>query len=95
MTRTTATILLALLLAGCGSPTPMLDERFGSAVLANKRAQYLHPDAGASAARPAGLDGTAARAAVQRYDKGFESPAPTIDVINIGGGITGGGQGTR
>lgn len=90
-------LLLALpaLLAGCASPTAGLDEHFGQAVLPDKQAQYLHPDAGNTAAAPAGLDGTAAQAVIARYHQSFKSPPPTVNVINIGGSLTGNGSSAR
>ncbi len=94
MTRLFAAIAFALLLAGCGSPSPMLDASFGAAVRQNKQAQFVHPQPVAAASVAAGLDGTAARAAVQRYDKTFTTPPRTVNVINIGGGIAGASTGT-
>ncbi len=93
MTRLFAPSVLALLLAGCASPTPMLDASFGAAVRQDKQAQFVHPQPLAAASAAGGIDGTAARAAVQRYDKTFASPPRTVNVINIGGGITGSSAG--
>ncbi|OIQ85007.1 hypothetical protein GALL_331600 [mine drainage metagenome] len=94
MTRLFAATAFTLLLAACSSPSPMLDASFGAAVRQNKQAQFVHPQPAAAASVAAGLDGTAARAAVQRYDKTFTTPPRTLNVINIGGSIAGSTSGT-
>ena len=38
---------------------------------------------------PAGLDGASARSVIQRYRKGFEKPQPAVNVLNIGGSLSG------
>lgn len=89
MHRTASTSMLLALLAGCSSPTASLDAHFGQAVLRDKQAQYLHPDAGMTAgAAPAGLDGSAAQAVIARYHQSYKSPPPTVNVINIGGSLS-------
>lgn len=81
--------VLPALLAGCTSPTAGLDAHFGQAVLRDKQAQYLHPNAGMRAeAAPTGLDGTAAQAVIARYHQSYKSPPPTVNVINIGGSLS-------
>lgn len=75
-------------LTGCVSPTPMLDEHFGDAVRAAKEQQILNPDAGRNTDPVAGLDGPAAKEAVDRYQDSFKAPPPVTNVINIGGTIT-------
>ncbi len=78
------------LLSGCSSPTPMLDSSFGQAVLYDKQAQYIDPQAGIQPGEPAGLDGKSAQAVIDRYHQSYKSPPPAFNVINIGGTIAGG-----
>lgn len=84
-------ICAVTLLAGCAynSFTPNYDARFGEAVRAATLAQTLNP---AGTARPPelGLEGTSAREAVIRYQDSFKTPPPVVNVINIGGAVSGG-----
>jgi hypothetical protein len=90
MTRL-ANVLLLALLGGCASsPTPHYDARFGDAVRQARQSMYLNPTANADPV--AGMDGKAAREAVGRYQDSFRAPPPVVNVINIGGAISGGGQ---
>jgi hypothetical protein len=79
------------LLAGCAynSFTPNYDARFGEAVRAATLAQTLNPAGTARAPEP-GLEGTSAREAVIRYQDSFKTPPPVVNVINIGGAVSGG-----
>lgn len=82
------TVLAALgLLAACASPTPDYDRRFGESVRHNRQAQVADPQAGARDDAMAGLDGSGAREAMQRYRDSFKQPPPVVNVINIGGGV--------
>jgi hypothetical protein len=85
-------LLPALALAACvSSPTPNYDARFGLAVREARLAQTLNP--GAVSTNPVmGMDGPAAREAAGRYRDSFKAPPPVVNVINIGGGVAGGGQ---
>jgi type IV pilus biogenesis protein CpaD/CtpE len=62
-----------LALAGCSS-SPRIDDHFGEAVRANLSAQVANPAASNSANPAAGVDGHAARAAQERYEKSFTQP---------------------
>lgn len=87
--------LMALLAAGCAENRYREEEGFGDAVRAAKARQIINPDASRSAKRPDGLDGKAAKATIDRYEKSFESPPAPVNVFTIGiGGSTGasGGQ---
>lgn len=90
MTAKTA-LLLALaapLVAACaGSPTPVYDAHFGDAVRAARAQQTLNPEASQNPDPVAGIDGQAAREAMERYHESFKSPPPTFNVINIGGAL--------
>ena len=79
-------------LAGCASTTPNLDARFGEAVREARALQTINPDAAKNPDPVAGLDGRAARSAMERYQESFKTPPATFNVINIGGSITGGGS---
>jgi hypothetical protein len=86
-TIATGVVLLALALQGCRT-SPRIDDHFGEAVRANLAAQTLHPQASNNTNPAAGVDGHAARAALQRYQKSFEQTeqqaAPGI--VNLGSG---------
>ena len=80
--------LLAMLglaaLAGCAN-TPRYDARFGDAVRHARVAMTINP-AGSSMNDPvSGIDGQAAKEAVNRYHETFKEPPPVVNVINIGG----------
>lgn len=85
-------VAVAGLLGGCVSPTPILDEHFGEAVRQAREQQILNPDAGNNPDPVTGMDGPAAKEAMQRYRDSFKSPPPVTNVINIGGTITGEGK---
>lgn len=88
-TKTIATgvVLLALALQGCRT-SPRIDDHFGEAVRANLAAQTLHPQAAHNSNPAAGMDGHAARAAQQRYEKSFEQAdhQATPSLLNLGNG---------
>jgi len=83
---------LAIALGGCASHTPNLDSRFGEAVNSAKADQIVNPDASQNTDPVAGVDGKAAKAAVDRYHESFKNP-PATPVFTIGvGGSSSGGQ---
>ncbi len=84
-------ILLAAasLAAGCAAPLLVVDGNFGRAVNGAKAGQVIDPDAPSRRRSPAVTDGQAAKSAVDRYQKSFESPPPPINVLNIGIGSGG------
>lgn len=87
-----AVLGLTLALAGCAATeTPRHDASFGQAVLSARAQQTLNPDAPSKPQAPAGIDGRAARAAMEHYHQTFRAPPPSFNVINIGGGL-GNGQ---
>jgi hypothetical protein len=62
--------LLGTLLQGCSS-TPRFNDNFGASVRANLAAQVIDPAAAANADPVSGMDGAAARAAQERYQRSF------------------------
>lgn len=92
--KTLPGLAVFLLLAGCASipasTTPELDKHFGSAVNLAKARQILNPEASRDTDPVAGIDGKAAAATSDRYEKSFKEPPPTMNVINIGGPLAGG-----
>jgi hypothetical protein len=76
--------------------TPRLDCDFGDSVNMAVARQTLDKDAAVKNAKKdvAGLDGVAAREALVRYQKSFQTPEPTPNVFSIGvsGGSSNSGQ---
>lgn len=72
--RRAALVLLACGAQGCISTTPQWDSQFGAATRANLAAQTIDPTAGASRNSAVGLDGRAARAAIDNYERSFAQP---------------------
>jgi hypothetical protein len=72
--------------------TPRLDCTFGDSVNMAVARQIIDKDAGAknAAKRTAGMDGVAAKEAIDRYQKSFRSPEPTSSAFTIG--VSGGAQ---
>jgi len=95
-----ATLFGTVVLAGCATNTPYIDQHFGEAVNAAKAQQTINPDASQNTDPVAGVDGQAANAAIDRYHKSFVQPPVTPNVFNIGVGASTGssgamGSGTR
>lgn len=86
--------MVGLVVAGCAMPArndgaqqSEVDTRFGDAVRQARAQQTLYPDA-RSTDPVAGIDGVAARNTIERYQKGFEQPPPTFNILGIGGGAS-------
>lgn len=67
---------LALLLSACAATTPQSDARFGQSVRATLASQVAQPAAVRNANPVSGVDGQAARAAQERYERSFAKPEP-------------------
>ena len=80
---------LSAVLVGCVTPAPNLDQKFGDAVNAAKAQQTLHPDASLNQTPAVGMDGQAAKGAVDRYHRTFEQPQAPVIVNTIGIGTSG------
>lgn len=65
---------LALLLAGCAATSPQADARFGQSVRAALASQVAQPGAVRNADPVSGVDGRAARAAQEQYERSFAKP---------------------
>lgn len=63
--------VLGALLQGCSS-SPRFNDHFGASVRANLAAQVIDPAAAANANPPHGVDGTAALAAQERYQRSYK-----------------------
>ena len=72
--RWAALALLACGAPGCVSTSPEWDARFGAATRSNLAAQVLDPSGAASGNPALGLDGRAARAAIDNYQRSFARP---------------------
>jgi hypothetical protein len=78
-------------LAGCAaSTTPDYDLKFGDAVRQARAQMILNPNAGTNPDPVTGMDGIAAREATVLYQGTFKTPPPVVNVINIGGSVSGG-----
>ena len=83
--RLAAGVLLTLALGACGT-TPRLDRQFGASVAVLRAQQTLHPQAGANTDPVSGIDGPAASAAYDNYQKSFSAPVPQPAAFTIGVG---------
>ena len=82
-------VAAACLLSACAPTTPQWDANFGNSVRAAVAAQTLNPEASQNPDQVRGMDGRAAREAMDRYQKSFKEPTPQPNVFTIG---VGGGQ---
>lgn len=82
----TTLLALASSLIACAEPAPRLEAEFGNATRATLNAQIINPDAGNNPDPVAGLDGRAAHAVIQNYQKSFINPEPSTNALTIGVG---------
>lgn len=71
-------LLLGAMLQGCSS-TPRFSDHFGAALRTNLSAQVINPAAAANADPAFGVDGAAARAAQERYQRSFKEADANAD----------------
>lgn len=91
MLRIASIAVAAMIVAGCAEYPSHVDDQFGMAVTRARAQQTIDPDAPSKRRDVPGIDGQAARASVERYEKSFETPPPPVNVFTIGvGGGTGG-----
>ena len=95
--RTFVLVAIPVALASACVPTaPTFDQHFSEATRTIQAQQVRNPDAPvANQGKMAdGVDGVAAREAVQRYQKSFAEPPanPNMFTIGVGGGAGGGSE---
>jgi hypothetical protein len=73
-----------LLLAACSAPPWQPDPPLGAVARSVLTSQVLAPDAGRQASAVNGIDGHAAAASQQRYQRSFSEPAPAPAALTIG-----------
>ena len=82
-----ATILtIVVMLNACVEPAPRYEAEFGNATRATLNAQIINPEAGNNPDPVTGLDGRAARDAINNYQKSYANPEKPQNVFNIGVG---------
>ncbi|MFT5642666.1 MAG: outer membrane murein-binding lipoprotein Lpp [Janthinobacterium sp.] len=81
-----AGIVCSLVLAGCASTTPNLDQHFGSSLKLIKAQQILNMQAAYNVNPVQGLDGMAAKSAYDAYQKSYKSAQPQSGSYVIGVG---------
>jgi hypothetical protein len=91
----TLAILLATVITGCATKTPILDEHFGEAVNSAKALQIINPDAGLNAEAPDGMSGKTLGAVMDRYHDSYKTPTVQNNVFTIGIGESGGAGGGK
>ncbi|MES2503134.1 MAG: hypothetical protein V4545_11050 [Pseudomonadota bacterium] len=85
--------LVLLHIGACTQPMPRYDSEFGNTIRNTMNAQVIDPKAGSNPDPVAGLDGRAARDAINNYQKSFAKPEPTPNVFSLGIGNSSGGSG--
>jgi type IV pilus biogenesis protein CpaD/CtpE len=82
--RRNSFLLVSLLgtLQGCSS-TPRFNDNFGASVRANLSAQVIDPAAAANTDPVSGVDGVAARAAQERYQRSFNDTSSASSPIQL------------
>lgn len=88
-------VAMLLISTGCAGPS-RLEMDYGTSYKLAKFNQVLNPEAEKNLEPVTGFDSGAAKATMDRYQKGFEKPTPPPTyVLSVGGiGTGGGGMGT-
>jgi type IV pilus biogenesis protein CpaD/CtpE len=73
--------LTAWWLSACASSTPHYDQHFGESVRATLASQVINPAASANPNPVAGIDGRAAIAGQDHYERSFSQPTPPPTVL--------------
>ena len=81
----TCLALLGLITSACGT-TPRLDRQFGRSVDLLRNQQVINPQASLNRDPVSGMDGRAANAAYETYQKSFTAPVPQATAFTIGVG---------
>lgn len=92
--RAALLLTLGAALGGCMTSTPVWDAHFGNAARTVSQMQIIDPHAGEHTPSTPGVDGKAAVAAQDAYDKSFQAAptTPNAFVIGIGNGSGSGSQ---
>jgi hypothetical protein len=93
--RTALCICPVLALSACASSIWAPDAGLGQTVRQAQRLQTIDPQAALRAPVEQGADGAIAKAAIDRYQKSFETLPPPVNVLNIGVGTGVNASGTR
>lgn len=88
-----ATLALVAMTSACGTPgngktaygSSLTDAAFGDSVRQARLRQTIDVDAGSKHGDTVAGDAGSAVRALQQYDKSFEQPRPTMNVLGIGG----------
>ena len=88
-------IAAAALCSGCANYLYAEPPGFGQSVVGARASQVIDPNAPSKARAAPVADGQAAKAAIDRYQKSFETPPAPVNVLNIGigSGNSGGSSG--
>ena len=70
-----AALAVCALLSACAATTPDWDRHFGETIHTALASQIINPEAARNADPVSGIDGAAAHAALQNYQKSFAAPA--------------------
>ena len=82
--------ITAVMFFGCSAPSRVTMD-YGVSYKLSKYNQILNPDAEKNLKPVEGLDGKAANAVVEKYNKDFEKPAPAPTfTFSVGSGTSGG-----
>jgi len=71
-------ITLLIIMAGCTKPFSRLDTDYGHSSHLAKTNQILNPESAKNLEPVTGMDGEAAQAVNERYQKDFEKTSPTV-----------------
>ena len=83
-------IVMFSLVVGCAWQETRVERDYGTSYQLQKYNQTLNPEAEKNKAPATGMDGRAAQAAVEKYEKGFERETSTTTSYQINVGSTGG-----
>ncbi|MDE1943485.1 MAG: hypothetical protein KGI47_10150 [Betaproteobacteria bacterium] len=88
MTRYFTLMAALMMLGGCVPRSYQEEPQFGQTVRENRAIQTVNPK-GIPPSGPVALDGTTAKAAMDRYISTFITPPPPVNVFSIGVGASG------
>ena len=73
------------------APDASRDAAFGEAVRQARARQVIQPQAARGAAAVAGIDAQAGRSVIEAYQKSFQEPPRSFNILGIGGTAIGSG----